>query len=137
MSMGMILNVQHFCLDDGPGVRTTVFLKGCPLHCVWCHNPESQRAAAELLFDPSVCIGCGACEAACTTGALSMRNGRNYQEHTCKSCGACAEACPSNALEPAGKTVTAKAVMEKHLNRYKFDEEAIRETYPQFFAPAL
>lgn len=62
---GRVFDIQRFCTHDGPGVRTTVFLKGCPLRCAWCHNPESQRAADELLFHRTRCIGCGVCDEAC------------------------------------------------------------------------
>ena len=68
---GRILNIQRYCIDDGPGIRTTVFLKGCPLHCMWCHNPEGWEERPTLLYDDAVCIRCGRCKQACPTGAIS------------------------------------------------------------------
>lgn len=124
MIKGKVFNIQHFCLDDGPGVRTTVFLKGCPLHCIWCHNPESQKSCSELMFDGALCVGCAACEKACPTGALQMKFGRNYEKKLCVTCGACTEACPSNALELAGKDMSVDEVMGAVLRDRPFYEGA-------------
>ena len=69
---GTIFNIQRFCVQDGPGIRTTVFLKGCPLRCIWCHNPESQTVHQEILYQPRQCIGCMACASVCPNGCHEM-----------------------------------------------------------------
>lgn len=119
MNKGMIFNIQRFCLNDGPGVRTTVFFKGCPLRCVWCHNPEAYQMQPQLLFDAHACIDCGACEAVCSAG---LRQGRGRSE--CKLCGRCAEICPSDALELVGRTMRVEEVMEQILRDRPFYDES-------------
>jgi pyruvate formate lyase activating enzyme len=106
---GRVFNIQRFSIHDGPGIRTTVFLKGCNLGCYWCHNPESLSAAAELQFAPSRCIGCGACATACPLG-----RGKTTARFTsaCLGCGACAEVCYSGALTLAGKVYRAGDLAE-------------------------
>ncbi|MDP4095059.1 MAG: 4Fe-4S binding protein, partial [Bacillota bacterium] len=74
---GFIFDIQHFSINDGPGIRTTVFLKGCPLRCAWCHNPESQSKKAELAFYPERCIGCGNCVNACPNGCHVLSQNRH------------------------------------------------------------
>lgn len=103
-STGQVFNIQRFSIHDGPGIRTTVFLKGCSLRCYWCHNPESLKAAPELQFMPSRCIGCGACVEACP---LSRENKTARFTPACRGCGACAEVCYSGALTLAGKEYAA------------------------------
>lgn len=116
---GLVFNIQRFSIDDGPGIRTTVFLKGCPLRCAWCHNPESHSFTPEIMFDASKCIGCGACLETCTNHLL--QDGIHILDRSkCKSCGKCAEACLSDALELCGKYMTDTEVFETVLRDKAF-----------------
>ncbi len=98
---GCVLNIQRYSTHDGPGIRTTVFLKGCPLHCQWCHNPESQSFSPEPMTDFSRCITCGACKPVCRSGGPYPAGHAD-----CASCGACTQACPSEARSLAGFKLT-------------------------------
>jgi len=110
---GIILDIHRSALHDGPGIRTTVFLKGCPLHCPWCHNPESVSAARELAFYADRCVRCGDCVDACPNQVHKIENDHHYLDRTlCKLSGACVEACRFEALLMAGKKMSAKEVME-------------------------
>lgn len=109
---GTVFNIQHFSLNDGPGIRTVVFLKGCPLDCGWCHNPEGKAAGAQLLFNPKACVGCGRCAAVCPQQAHRFENGEHRLDRTqCTVCGACAAACPNGALEVLGRRCSVEDVM--------------------------
>ena len=113
---GTIFDIQHFCTGDGPGIRTTVFLKGCTLRCAWCHNPESQLFRPEILLNPTRCIGCGACDAVCPTGdAKKTLASAALRASNCHLCDACAEVCPSLCLEVAGKRLSTEDVMREVL----------------------
>ena len=101
-----VSEIQRFCMHDGPGLRTTVFLKGCPLRCAWCHNPETQSSRAELLFYSSKCIACGACASVCTEGAHGIGEKHTLDREKCTACGVCAELCPTCALELCGKDMS-------------------------------
>lgn len=106
---GVILNVQGYSIHDGPGIRTTVFFKGCPLRCLWCHNPESQRMVPELEFAAEKCLGCGLCVAACTHGAIRLEGGRSHTDRArCLGSGACVAACPNGARGLHGRRTTAR-----------------------------
>jgi pyruvate formate lyase activating enzyme len=111
----LILDVRGNSLDDGPGIRTVVFFKGCPLSCVWCHNPESKRAAREISFDPKECIGCGTCLNACTRGALSKKNQYYIDRKRCDLCFACADECPAGAIAVVGREMSVEEIAEKVL----------------------
>lgn len=96
---GRIFNIQHFSTEDGPGIRTTVFMKGCPLSCRWCANPESQNPNPQLANRSSVCIHCMACTNACRTGALSAERGNiRIDRNLCSGCGLCAKVCPTGSM---------------------------------------
>lgn len=110
---GTIFNIQRFSLFDGPGVRTVVFLKGCPLRCAWCHNPEGLSSRRQILYNPERCIGCGACTETCGLECHAIKDGiHTYDRRRCISCGKCAEVCYSRALTTVGQVVTVDEVME-------------------------
>ena len=104
---GIVFDIQPFSTHDGPGIRTTVFLKGCNNRCAWCHNPESLSLKPQLRFFASRCIGCGACVKACPNNAF--RDGR-FDFTRCLSCGRCAEVCPTGARELCGRVMTSGQV---------------------------
>lgn len=108
-----VTEIQRFCMHDGPGVRTTVFFKGCPLRCLWCHNPETQQASPQLLFYPKKCIGCGECVAVCPVHAHKGEQVHEIDREACLACGACANACPTGALEICGKEMTADEILSE------------------------
>ncbi len=121
---GVIFNIQRFCVDDGPGIRTTVFLKGCPLHCAWCHNPESQQLRPQLLYSPEKCIGCGAC-AVCPKGLHEFSDGAHlFHREDCIDCGVCAEHCYTEALEYCGHTASVGEVLQTVLSDRQFYESS-------------
>jgi len=99
----LIFDVKRHALEDGPGIRTTIFFKGCPLRCVWCHNPESIDPGLEIGFYPSDCIQCGDCVQACPTGAAQIDLPGRIDRAICKRCGTCAEVCPGRGLRQIGR----------------------------------
>jgi len=108
---GITFNVQRFSTEDGPGIRTTVFLKGCPLRCAWCHNPEGILPRPELLWYDTRCIGARDCLSACPLGALALTaGGMHIDRSRCTVCGDCVRACPAAALEVVGREWTAEAL---------------------------
>lgn len=108
----LIFNIHHFALDDGPGIRTTVFLKGCSLSCTWCHNPESMSPYREIAFYPSLCIQCGDCGKVCPENAIEMTNAKRIIRDRCTSCGKCADICPSTALAVIGRHYSVDELVE-------------------------
>lgn len=113
METGCVFSLQRFSTDDGGGIRTCVFLKGCPLRCLWCHNAEGISPSPELAVHESACIGCGTCAAVCPTGAVTVENGRvRLDRKKCAVCGTCAAACPTDALKQMGKQMTVEEVLE-------------------------
>jgi len=113
LEAGIIFNIQKFSIHDGPGIRTTVFFKGCPLSCIWCHNPESQSTKKELLYDRKKCVLCKTCEAVCPTKAVRLLNDRMVTDlDKCIFCGKCVTYCMYEAREIAGKEYTVDEVLK-------------------------
>lgn len=109
---GTIFDIQRFSVHDGPGIRTLVFLKGCPLACVWCSNPESQHFGAEILFEPEKCVACGGCAEVCPHRAARGEGDRvQYERAHCVACGRCVEVCYAEARTMAGRQVTVDEVV--------------------------
>ncbi len=111
---GMVFDIKRFAVHDGPGIRTTVFLKGCLLSCSWCHNPEGISKKPVLLFSESLCIGCQHCLKACEHNVHIFKDNRHLlQRENCIACGKCAQVCPTQALEISGREMTVEEVISE------------------------
>ncbi len=111
--MPTIFDIKRFSIHDGPGIRTTVFLKGCPLACEWCHNPESQKFTPELILKLDRCLGCGACVEICPEEAITMVDGKSLTNwDRCTHCGDCVAVCYTGARELAGEDVSVGEILE-------------------------
>jgi pyruvate formate lyase activating enzyme len=131
LATGTVFNIQRFAIHDGPGVRTTVFLKGCPLSCYWCHNPEGQAPGQQIVYWESRCDACGECLPVCVVDALSLSGGSLsvYQER-CTCCGRCVEACAADALQMVGREMTvAQVIAEIEKDRIFYDESGGGATF--------
>lgn len=125
MNKALIFNIQKFSVHDGPGIRTTVFFKGCPLRCLWCHNPESQNTKKEMLYDRDKCVLCGTCEKVCPKKAIKIENGvLTTDMNKCDFCGECVINCMYGAREIVGKEYTVDEVLNAVLKDKVFYEES-------------
>ena len=123
MTEGIVFDIQRFSVHDGPGIRTTVFLKGCSLRCFWCQNPEGIRLKPEVMFYPDRCISCGRCAAVCPQGSHAIEGGVHvYLREKCTACGKCTETCHAGALMLTGKLMTVDEVVEEVLRDKIFYE---------------
>lgn len=111
---GKVFNIMKYSIHDGPGIRTAVFFKGCPLNCQWCHNPESQKFEQELMYWPERCLGCGKCLEACPNGAITSEQGSlRFLREQCQVCGKCCTACPAGVRELVAKEMKVDEVMSE------------------------
>ncbi len=124
----LILDIKGNSLDDGPGIRTVVFFKGCPLSCVWCHNPEGKRPGPEISFDPNECTGCDTCLTVCEHKALDRANPVFVDRELCTLCYECVDACPAEALGRVGRYMVIEEVaaeVEKDLPFFKTSDGGV------------
>ncbi len=120
-----VTDIQRHCMHDGPGVRTVVFLKGCPLSCAWCHNPEGQSPRQEILYYESKCIGCGACVSSCSVGAHILdKDGHRFARENCMTCGRCAAVCCTEALVMARRDMAVSDILAAVLRDRAFYGES-------------
>lgn len=122
---GRIFNLQRFSTSDGPGIRTVIFFKGCPLNCSWCHNPESKSSKAQILLKNELCIGCGKCIEVCSLKGHTLEKGKHiFLREECIGCGECANNCCTKALELCGEEKTAEEIINIALRDQPFYKEA-------------
>lgn len=123
MKNGIVFNIQKFSLNDGPGIRTTVFMKGCPLRCIWCHNPESNAFVREIMYNEQKCVGCMKCASVCPEELHVFKNGRHiFKRDNCILCGKCEDICPASVLEIAGKDMSVDEVVSEVMKDKTFYE---------------
>lgn len=126
IEMKNITNIQKFSIHDGDGIRTTVFFKGCPLKCEWCHNPETQRFEKEMQVDREKCTGCGTCASVCPNGAVRMTEDHrpSWDPKACTFCGKCENFCPAGVREIVGREYTVKELTKELMKDQMFYEES-------------
>lgn len=125
ISHGIIFDIKRYAVDDGPGIRTTVFLKGCPLRCWWCHNPEGQSQAPELMYKRKRCQRCGECASVCPKGAILHLKGRMLIKRSdCDLCGKCSRKCPTGSLTIVGKEASVRDIVTEISKDKIFYEES-------------
>lgn len=110
---GIIFNIQNYCINDGPGIRTIIFFKGCPLNCLWCENPESKYPGPQISFHKDKCVSCNKCQQACPGNAIRLTGAQRIDGSLCDNCGKCAGVCMSEALEMIGRKMTADEIMDE------------------------
>lgn len=121
--IGNVFDIQRFSVHDGPGIRTTVFLKGCPLRCTWCHNPESNTTSPQLSYNEMQCIGCGRCVDVCQNNAHTMDNNAHlFNRELCDNCFRCTEVCYRDALKKIGENMSVDEIMKIVLKDEKYYE---------------
>lgn len=118
MTIYPIMDIQRFCVHDGPGIRSVIFMKGCPMHCPWCANPESQSRKRVLLYDRKKCVGCGSCQISCPKGVIQMTSegGRSIPHFTrekCVACGCCGSSCLAGAITYSGTMMTTSEILDE------------------------
>ena len=110
---GIVFDIQHYAVYDGPGIRTTIFLKGCPLKCLWCHNPESQELKIEISYFKEKCLGCEKCVEACPNDSLSLtQDGIIRNKNKCTVCGSCVIACPNEVMQKIGEKMAVNEIID-------------------------
>lgn len=116
----LVIDIKRYSLEDGPGIRSVVFFKGCPLRCIFCHNPEAQDPGREIAFCAERCVECGACVQACPSGALDLRFPGRIHRDKCDRCGKCADVCPADGLRIVGKYYGVEALAEILLRDFEY-----------------
>lgn len=111
MKKSVVCEIERYATHDGPGLRTVVFLKGCPLRCMWCSNPETQDPKNELYYNQATCIGCQRCVSSCPLGAMTYEEGIRIDRKACNLCGKCMDVCPTGSLNLVGKDMTVEEVL--------------------------
>ncbi|MCD7937744.1 MAG: glycyl-radical enzyme activating protein [Tannerellaceae bacterium] len=123
--MACIFDIKRYAIHDGPGIRITIFFKGCPLSCVWCHNPEGIARQPQKMYTRKKCIGCGFCIRSCAAGALTLTSeGIQTDLKKCTVCGECAAICPAKAMEISGREYSIEEVMEEIRKETLFMEQS-------------
>lgn len=126
---GTVISIERFSLNDGPGIRTTVFLKGCPLDCIWCHNPESKNPCIGLSYKDGTCIKCGKCKTVCDSDVHSFDSGKHKVVFdNCNACNKCVDICPTSSLKLIGKKMTVNDVVKiliKDIDYYNNSEGGV------------
>jgi pyruvate formate lyase activating enzyme len=116
----LVIDIKRYSFEDGPGIRSVVFFKGCPLRCVFCHNPEAQDSTREIAFNREHCIECGSCVQACPLEAVDLNYPHRIHRHKCDRCGKCAEICPTDGLRLIGKHYSIESLTELLLKDFEY-----------------